>query len=757
MAAQAGDDENALEKSVKQLEEEITCAVCQGHYVEPKVLPCCHYYCKQCIHTLASRKGVDQPFSCPECRKEALLPQGNVDNLQSAFFVNRMKEVHSTLEQAHSTDVVQVNCEVCSQDKACAFCRHCDHFICISCVNSHKRMKRTFSGHKVVSLTELKEGGAKEIFRQDASIELCKTHEQPLRIYCFDCSSLICQDCIVKTHSVHNHEFIKVAAPEVREKLKQKLGQLKQIKENLSCAVEKVHSTNSEIEAQRVSVEEYIRNSISQLYEIIENYEQELITSVSEKASQKTERLLSQEKTLSAVSSAVQSMIDHAEQCIKQADADLMSSYADVQSRLDREIEDQQKEEKNLEPVEEVDVGVEVASAEKLKQLCQVDTKIVQLPLDPKKCTLALDRSKVIEVNKSAELQLVTRLSNGMPTKQQCTVECHLKTLTTGSTSTCEVESIGGGSVYRISYTPIAHGPSELTVTVNGQEVEGSPFTFFVYIQPGQLGKPISSFSGFSNPRDVALTSTRNIIVTEKKGIVVLDENGVKLNSYKSSAYKITDLFCVAVDCSTDGSIYITGNSITAHKIVKLNCNFEQVAEFSSKEKLHFRGLTIVGDKIVVCQRDRGVVVFTKELEFMREIVNPQKTHSSQQFGGVRDVSSDQDGNLYISDYDNSCILVFRKDGEYVRSFGSDENDVNRLKGPRGVWVAGGYVYVANWHSHSVSVFTTQGAHMTSFGLKGSSEGAFKNPWGLCVDKDGFVYVCDQKNNKVHKYFSNYS
>ena len=260
----------------------------------------------------------------------------------------------------------------------------------------------------------------------------------------------------------------------------------------------------------------------------------------------------------------------------------------------------------------------------------------------------------------------------------------------------------------------------------------------------------IRSFSGFSSPRDMALTSTGDVIVTEQKGIVVLDENGKRLKSYKSSEYKITDLYCVAVDCSTDGSIYITGNSITTHKIVKLNPNFEQVAEFSSKEKLHFRGLTITGDKIVVCQRDRGVVMFTKELEYVREIVILESV-SGLLFGSIRDVSSDQNGNLYISDYDNSCMLVFGKDGKYVRSFGSD-----RLKGPRGVCVAGGYVYVVNWYSHSVSVFTTQGAHMTSFGQKGSSEGAFKNPWGLCVDKDGFVYICDQKNNKVHKYFSNY-
>ena len=31
---------------------------------------------------------------------------------------------------------------------------------------------------------------------------------------------------------------------------------------------------------------------------------------------------------------------------------------------------------------------------------------------------------------------------------------------------------------------------------------------------------------------------------------------------------------------------------------------------------------------------------------------------------------------------------------------------------------------------------------MTTFGRKGSGDGDFNCPAGVCVDKDGFVYVC---------------
>ncbi len=42
---------------------------------------------------------------------------------------------------------------------------------------------------------------------------------------------------------------------------------------------------------------------------------------------------------------------------------------------------------------------------------------------------------------------------------------------------------------------------------------------------------------------------------------------------------------------------------------------------------------------------------------------------------------------------------------------------------------------------------------MISFGQEGSNEGDFDGPCGVCVDKDGFVYVCDYFNVRVFKYF----
>ena len=44
-----------VEKGLEELEE-ITCPICQGHFREPKILPCLHY-CKECVQQLALRAG----------------------------------------------------------------------------------------------------------------------------------------------------------------------------------------------------------------------------------------------------------------------------------------------------------------------------------------------------------------------------------------------------------------------------------------------------------------------------------------------------------------------------------------------------------------------------------------------------------------------------------------------------------------------------------------------------------------------------
>ena len=76
-----------------------------------------------------------------------------------------MKDLFGKMAKAEGK--VEAVCELCSGGKAVAFCRQCTEFICAECVAIHGKLK-TFSGHKVSMLEDLKRGGSKSIPFEEA-------------------------------------------------------------------------------------------------------------------------------------------------------------------------------------------------------------------------------------------------------------------------------------------------------------------------------------------------------------------------------------------------------------------------------------------------------------------------------------------------------------------------------------------------------------------------------------------------------------
>ena len=247
-------------------------------------------------------------------------------------------------------------------------------------------------------------------------------------------------------------------------------------------------------------------------------------------------------------------MIEYTEQCLEHSPNDkVVCMRVEMQSRIEREIQEQKKEGENLAPVEEVDMGVEVSCAEDLKQLCLAKAKIIQFAIEH---AITGKGVKSAEVSKISEFRVVTALSNGNPTKQPGVVECHLHSLAKDSTTKCTVNLVQGGE-YRVQYTPTVRGRHEVIVTENGQEVADSPFPVFVFIHPTQLGKPVQVITGGIAPWDVDVTPAGNIIVAgyNKTALILyFDKNGKEL---KGSEFGFGHPYGVAID-STDGSMYIT-------------------------------------------------------------------------------------------------------------------------------------------------------------------------------------------------------
>ena len=728
-----------IQKGVQDLEKEITCPICQDHFQEPKILPCCHFYCKGCVQKLAWRAGANQPFACPECRSDTFLPQNDPDQLPTAFFVNRMIELHSRMEKAHGK--VETLCEECSECKAVAFCRHCMEFICDNCVKVHKKM-RAFSDHKVALLEELKKGGAKHILINIAQPPNCRIHDdEKMKIYCYDCKHLICRDCLLDDHTGHKYDFVKKAAPVIKQKLAKCLVPLKEVKVNLQGAKKIVRLTKSDIKLRSASAVDMVEQSFQQLHGLLEQRKREMLEKIASLMKRQLNSLNVQEKGIDMASGTIQSLVDFVERNIENSTLEeLMEMHTQLLNRIDEETKKHQQSSGELEPVEEADIVVEVRCAEELKKLCYEKAFVTSL-VDPAKSTVQGDGIKIAEINKLSMVTLHTVSPNGKPQKKPVVVKTKLTTISSGSVVEAKVKQ-GRSGTYEIEYTPCVRGRHRLEVTVNGLPVAGSPFPVLVKISPSQLCKPKECFS-LRTRWSVAVNSKNEVVLaTSANDIILLDTAGNQLRILSVSSYGLKGIFGIALD--ENDNIYLTDiGTKSVHKFDKNGKEIKAVSPAIYVKTFDPRGIAVSGDLVIVADVGNSeLLCLTRSLDFKKTI----HLHQQRPVG----VACDKDGIIYACDYDGGIINVLTANG-LSYSFGERDGILGtKLSHPHSICVDNEFVYVTEWGNEKcVSIFTKQGRFIASFGQKGKKEGDFSLPSGLAIDSDGVLYVCDVDNGRV--------
>ncbi len=722
---------------LETLDEEITCPICQEHFNDPKILPCCHYYCRDCIQLMADKAGPDRPFSCPECRKDTLLPEGGIDRFPAAFFVNRMKDAYLKMEKAHGK--VEALCEMCSGGKVEAFCRQCTDFICAECVKSHKKLK-VFSGHSVVTLDELKEGGTRHLHTDSDMPPLCKEHEEPLKIFCFDCNCLICRDCIVIDHAGHKYEFVKKSATRSRTVLQESVVPLRQTLSSVSKVCEDITSMRTEVSAQGNAIAKTIKDSFRELSGVLERRETELLNKTSNLVHCKLQALSAQEKTLKAVESEVQGVLDLVRQSSDEAsDEELMT----VQSNLLFRVEEERRrcETVGLEIVEDANLTASVLPTETMDRLCRDEMGVYLLSVDPLKCSI--DSHEAPNVGEPSRVKVHTAYITGQPSCGKVKIEAELQPPgSTSSSSSVRVNvTCNSRGVYELVYIPESRGHHQLFVTVDDKPIVGSPVSIFVRMPPTKLGLSSKTLEGLRKPWGVVVTKSSEVLITEWKAnkVSVFNVSGQRLEAITANCFYAP--MGIAVD--TQERLYVTDGTNTLFKLDRSGqvLNSVKPKDFQFSEPA---GVLVTSDgQVYVCDRgNHRIAVFTSDLTFSRTL--GKRGTGVGEFNLPEDIAQDRrTGKFYISDYENHRIHALTPDEQFLATFGADH-----LEAPNGLCVdSRGHLYVSDFRKGCIVVFSVPSCKfVANFCLPGPEEG---NPSGLAIDEDGFLYACDFFNRRV--------
>ncbi len=153
-------------------------------------------------------------------------------------------------------------------------------------------------------------------------------------------------------------------------------------------------------------------------------------------------------------------------------------------------------------------------------------------------------------------------------------------------------------------------------------------------------------------------------------------------------------------------------------------------------------------DRVYVFHRGRHpILVFDRDGKFLR-------SWGDDLVKTAHGLRVDRDNNVWITDIGHHLVMKFDAGGKLLMTLGKKDRPgegPDQFDRPTDVAVApSGEFYVADGYGNSrVLHFDRRGNLVGQWGKKGDGEGEFRLPHAICLDARGRVYVGDRENNRV--------
>lgn len=280
----------------------LTCEVCSEEYDEgshtPRLLPCLHTFCSECIvQLITQRSGND--ILCPLDRnKHVIVSEKGVDTFPKD---NTRRDL---LEFIGSDDKSKVKCKECTDNNNAIYrCINCAAFLCTPCYHAHKRTRFT-RDHRIVRLEDLQNNPG--LFNESIHEGFCRVpgHETvQLKLYCAapECSKPICQICAASVH----RDCAKHDVKDIIEVYKEKKISLQLLQRNVKYKIPQMNKEKERIERKtRILQEDWeqimieIQNAFDICISKLEAKKKHMINIAKKKIKSKEEILKNQIKSL---------------------------------------------------------------------------------------------------------------------------------------------------------------------------------------------------------------------------------------------------------------------------------------------------------------------------------------------------------------------------------------------------------------------------------------------------------------------------
>ncbi|CAH1240996.1 TRIM3 [Branchiostoma lanceolatum] len=247
-----------------QICEELSCSICLELFTRPKVLPCQHTFCQDCLQDLASRRV---PLQCPNCRQQVRLPPQGVatlpDNLMAASMCERLQN------------------------------------------------QATLSG-------ETKE--------QPQSGNRCSFHpSEVLKVYCKQCHIPVCDQCLEETHDDHRTTTIKKAAQERSSTVQASINEGRNILESYLSFIRSLRGEEKTLNEQKQQRDNSIIQAYNQTVQKLTENKDLLLSESQQNHSKNLEKIQTERDRVLADLNELSAACDRAEQELQQGWVEFLS------------------------------------------------------------------------------------------------------------------------------------------------------------------------------------------------------------------------------------------------------------------------------------------------------------------------------------------------------------------------------------------------------------------------------------------------
>lgn len=797
-----------MQTRLDNIEEEVTCPVCAEIFSDPRILPCLHSFCLECLKLwYRKNQSTNNPrydsITCPTCRGVSSLPEsGDLNDLPLSFYLNGLVDVLAVKDSSNT----HVTCGNCGEKSSeASYCFQCCIFDCGECISAHKRMRDT-KNHRTLALKDFQEKDYDDLLKRPAFCPKQRHQKEELKYYCKNCKTAVCQVCSSLEHSGHAMEHVEDEANRQKEQIPSLVGKHKQNLQHEKTKLSKLCRDSAKVVQHREDLKGNIQRYAKELIAIINTKRDHLIAEAENQAKETLDGL--KEKKIK-----IEGRMKMIEETLEKADL-LISRGTNAEIiQLKQSLEFITKEVDNdkptyPDPVESLPILVLVRNENLLESVHDKEFGCLELLVHQAKASQSsADGKGLSDVLAGCEAQftLTTRNEEGLQcynTRDQVEVEfrdeegqeCDAKVQVKNNEDGC----------YNITYCLKHHGQYSVQIKVNGELVHGSPCDLLVkarekahsiadlpsmsstghlqrtgslYSLPERLpghgvhpqalfvnsfqAKPVLSFGKkgsrngqFRYPWGVAISHMEEIAVTDSENhrVQIFDMCGNHLRSFGSQGNGRGE-FCtpLGICFDKDDNVFIADSGNHRVQIFTAEGRYMGMFGWTGNRDSHLSnpsGLSLDanGNIIVVDSGNKLIKIFSTNGRLLKKIGGPGLFTNP-----IHCVQCDD--YFIVSSSDEHCIKVFGGGGDFKYQFGNQGGGDGQLKFPYGLTLTKAkQLMVCDWGNNRIQVFELGGQFVCKFGSKGRRLGEFDHPMSSAILSNGKLVVCDSRNHQIQMF-----